>query len=101
MNKNRFVSRLEKISSDLEELLDEVEDDDPIYWSLEDIVVDIDAQKSDETIKDQLFVVCELPKEKCDPIHSPKAQVANFGWSKVEDEWELEGIVLFKLIHSQ
>jgi len=64
-------------------------------------VTDIDAQRSDETIKDQLFVVCELPKEKCDPIHSPKAEVANFGWSEVENEWELEGIVLYKLIHSK
>ena len=64
-------------------------------------VVDIDAQRSEETIKDQLFVVCELPKEKCDPTHSPKAEVANFGWSKIEKEWELAGVVLYKLEHSE
>ena len=64
-------------------------------------VVDIDAQRVDETIKDQLFVVCELPKEKCDPTHSPKAEVANFGWSKVEKEWELSGVFLYKLVHSE
>jgi len=62
-------------------------------------VVDIDAQRSEETIKEQLFVVCELPKEKCNPTNSPKAEVANFGWSKVKDEWEIFGVHLFKLTH--
>jgi len=63
-------------------------------------VVDIDAQKP-ETITDQLFVVCELPREKCDPTHSPKAEVANFGWTKIENEWEVSGVILYKLIHSK
>lgn len=64
-------------------------------------VIDIDAQRAEETIKNQLFVVCELPKEKCDPTHSPKAEVANFGWSKIEKEWELAGVILYKLGHSR
>ena len=64
-------------------------------------VIDIDAQKAEETIKDQLFIVCELPKEKCDPTHSPKAEVANFGWSKIEKEWELAGVILYKLAHAR
>jgi len=64
-------------------------------------VIDIDAQRSEETIKDQLFVVCEMAKEKCDPTHSPKAEVANFGWSEVEDEWEVSGVILYKLVHQQ
>ena len=64
-------------------------------------VIDIDPQMADATITKQLFVVCELPKEKCDPTHSPKAEVANFGWSKIEEEWELAGVTLFRLVHSR
>lgn len=62
-------------------------------------VVEIDTQRL-ETITDQLFVVCEMPKEKCDPTHSPKAEVANFGWSKIENEWIVFGTPVFKLVHS-
>ncbi|WKZ26029.1 MAG: glycosyltransferase family 39 protein [bacterium] len=65
-----------------------------------DKVVKIDAQ-IEESIKDQLFVVCEKPKEKCDPTHSPKAEVANFGWSKVESVWEVDGVIIYKLVHSK
>ena len=63
-------------------------------------VVEIDAQKP-ETITDQLFVVCEMPPEKCDPTHSPKAEVANFGWSKIESAWEVSGARLYKLAHTK
>jgi hypothetical protein len=59
----------------------------------------IDPQRADETITEQLFVVCELPKEKCDPTHNSKAEVANFGWSKIEEEWSIAGVVLYKLVH--
>ena len=62
-------------------------------------VVDIDAQVP-ETITNQLFVVCEMPKEKCDPTHSPKAEVANFGWTKIDKEWEVFGATIYKLIHT-
>ena len=64
-------------------------------------VIDIDSLKADETITEQLFVVCEMPKEVCDPTHNPKAEVANFGWSKVENDWEIGGVILFKLVHTQ
>lgn len=64
-------------------------------------VVDIDPQKADETITQQLYVVCELPKEKCEPTTNPKAQVANFGWSKIENSWEIDGVTLYKLVHTQ
>lgn len=63
-------------------------------------VVDIDAQKPG-TITDQLFVVCEMPKEKCDPTHNPKAEVANFGWSKVENQDEVFGTRVYKLVHTE
>ncbi|MHA2054915.1 MAG: ArnT family glycosyltransferase [Candidatus Hodarchaeales archaeon] len=63
-------------------------------------VIEIDPQRHDETVAEQLFVVCEYEdKNKCDPTHNPKAQVANFGWSKIESEWEIEGVILYKLVH--
>jgi len=64
-------------------------------------IVMIDAQRADETITEQLFVVCELPKNTCDPTHNPKTEVAAFGWSKIEEEWEIFGATLFKLVHTQ
>jgi len=63
-------------------------------------VVKIDAQKPD-TITNQLFVVCEMEKAKCDPTHSPKAEVANFGWSKIGKEYIVFGTTLFKLVHTK
>jgi len=63
--------------------------------------VGIDPQRAAETVADQLFVVCELTEEKCDPTHNPKAEVANFGWSEIEQTWHLEGVVVYKLVHSQ
>ncbi len=53
------------------------------------------------TIADTLFVVCEMEKNKCDPTHSPKAEVANFGWSKIDNEWDIAGVILYKLSHSR
>jgi 4-amino-4-deoxy-L-arabinose transferase-like glycosyltransferase len=63
-------------------------------------LVIIDPQNVDETITGQLFVICEEPEAECDPTHSPKAEIANYGWSKIEDKWEVEGITLYKLVHS-
>jgi 4-amino-4-deoxy-L-arabinose transferase-like glycosyltransferase len=53
------------------------------------------------TIADQLFVVCEKPKDKCDPTHDPKAEVANFGMSKIETQWDEGGVTLYKLVHTK
>lgn len=63
-------------------------------------VTDIDPLNTKDTIANTLYVVCELPKEKCDPTHNPKAEVANFGWSKVEGTWEVFGVTVYKLIHT-
>lgn len=66
------------------------------YWRAS--LVRIDPQKADETIVDQLFVVCE--NEKCEPVGHEKAQIANFGWAKIEDQWEFPwGVKLFRLVH--
>jgi hypothetical protein len=73
------------------------------YFLLKDgyPVLEIDAQKPDTTAE-QLFVVCELiPTSKCDPTHSPKAQIASFGWSKIEDSWEIDGAIVYKLVHAK
>lgn len=66
------------------------------YWKSN--FVFIDAQKTGETIADQLFVVCE--DEICQPLAHPKAEIANFGWAKIENEWQFPwGVKVFKLIH--
>lgn len=60
------------------------------------------ADKWDEnTIKDVLFVICEEVEEKCNPTNSPKAEVANFGMSKVVDKWVVDGVIIYKLIHNK
>jgi 4-amino-4-deoxy-L-arabinose transferase-like glycosyltransferase len=59
--------------------------------------VRIEPEKAEETITDQLFVICEsLP---CQPIYHPKAEIAMFGWSQIEEEWEIEGVKVYKLSH--
>ncbi len=64
-----------------------------------DKIVEIDAQK-EETVTDTLFVICEMEKSKCDPTHSAKAEVANFGWSKIDTQWEVDGVIIYKLVHT-
>lgn len=64
-------------------------------------VVIIDPQRANETITNYLFVVCEYEdKSKCQPVSNPKAEVANFGWSKIESSWNVDGLMLFKLVHN-
>ncbi len=63
--------------------------------------VDIDPMNTAATIQDQLIVICEMPEEKCDPTHNAKAEVANFGWSGIENKWSVEGITIYKLIHTR
>jgi len=54
-----------------------------------------------KTIVDQLFVVCEMEEKKCDPPHSSKAEIANFGMSKIESQWQVDGVLVYKLVHSK
>jgi len=61
----------------------------------------IDPQKYGETLANQLFVVCEYEdKTKCQPTSNPKAEVANFGWSKIQEKWDVDRVELFKLVHN-
>jgi hypothetical protein len=51
-------------------------------------------------ITDQLFVICEpWGKVNCNPIGHPKWQIAAFGWAKIDREWEMEGVRVFRLVH--
>ena len=59
--------------------------------------IEIDPQRAEETITEQLFVVCE--EKECQPTSHPQAEIANFGWSKIEQEWTLPWRTkLFKLV---
>jgi 4-amino-4-deoxy-L-arabinose transferase-like glycosyltransferase len=58
----------------------------------------IEPQKAEETITPQLFVICEQPN--CQPIFNPKAEIAMWGWSKVDEKWSIEGIEIYKLSHN-
>ncbi|KKQ31588.1 MAG: hypothetical protein US68_C0002G0015 [Candidatus Shapirobacteria bacterium GW2011_GWE1_38_10] len=51
-----------------------------------------------EKITDQLFVVCEPFQIECNPINNPEWGVAAFGWAKIDTQWEINGIKIFKLI---
>lgn len=73
------------------------------YFLLKDNypVRDIDPQIP-ATITPQLFAVCELiPSNKCDPTHNPKAQISSFGWSKIDNSWNVDGAVVYKLSHTK
>ncbi|MDD4026860.1 MAG: glycosyltransferase family 39 protein [Candidatus Shapirobacteria bacterium] len=48
----------------------------------------------------QLFVVCEPFQIDCNPINNPEWAVAAFGWAKIDNQWEINGIKIFKLIHN-
>ena len=54
-----------------------------------------------DQITDQLFVVCEPFQIDCNPINNPEWNVAAFGWAKIDSQWEINGIKVFKLVHTQ
>ncbi|MDD3998548.1 MAG: hypothetical protein PHR98_00385, partial [Candidatus Shapirobacteria bacterium] len=54
-----------------------------------------------DKITEQLFVVCEPFQIDCNPINNPEWNVAAFGWAKIDKEWEINGIKIFKLSHNE
>ncbi|MBI2268168.1 MAG: glycosyltransferase family 39 protein [Candidatus Blackburnbacteria bacterium] len=62
-------------------------------------VREINAQNTRDTLTEQLFVVCEDPV--CEPINNAKAEIANFGWAKIESEEQIGGVKLYKLVHTK
>ena len=51
-----------------------------------------------DRITTQLFVVCEPFQTDCNPINNPEWSVAAFGWAKIDTQWEINGIKIFRLI---
>ncbi|MFA7301144.1 MAG: glycosyltransferase family 39 protein [Candidatus Shapirobacteria bacterium] len=56
--------------------------------------------KLSDKITDQLFVVCEPFQIDCNPINNPEWGIAAFGWAKIDSQWEVNGIKVFKLVHN-
>lgn len=50
-------------------------------------------------ITEQLFVVCE--DGPCQPIYSPKYEIAGYGWSKVAQEYEVSGVKVYRLVPNE
>lgn len=59
---------------------------------------DIEPLRAEETITEQLFVICE--KLPCQPTTAPQAEIANFGWSKIDQKWEISGVEVYRLVHN-
>ena len=64
-------------------------------------VIEMDPRRLKETVMEQMFIVCELPEEQCDPAHTPKTPFSRLGKVQVDGQWEVSGITLYKLIHSR
>lgn len=59
-------------------------------------------KEAPQTITDQLFVICEDKVKQCNPVGHPKAEIANFGWAKIDRVWHFTwGATLFRLVHNQ
>ncbi|MFZ2153355.1 MAG: glycosyltransferase family 39 protein [Microgenomates group bacterium] len=66
------------------------------YFQLNDAPVQLLQNK----ITEQLFVVCEPFQIDCQPINNPEWSIAAFGWAKVDKQWEINGIKIFRLVHN-
>lgn len=53
--------------------------------------------RGENKITDQLFVICE--DKDCQPEGNSQYQIAIFGIAKVSNEWDFEGLKIFRLIH--
>lgn len=62
-------------------------------------VREADPQHKEETVTDQLFVICE--KQDCSPTTDASSQIAHFGPTKVVDQWIVKGVKLYKLEHTK
>lgn len=54
--------------------------------------------RGEDEITDQLFAVCE--DDKCQPEGSPVYQIAIFGPSKIQKQWRIGGINIYRLTHT-
>jgi 4-amino-4-deoxy-L-arabinose transferase-like glycosyltransferase len=75
--------------------------DDPYRYFLtrkkKNNLVDLHNQMTD-----QLFVICEpWGKVDCNPIGHEKWQIAAFGWAEIANEWQVENVQVYKLVHQE
>ena len=49
-------------------------------------------------ITDQLYVVCEPFQMECAPINNSLWSIASFGWAKIDKQWQINDIKIFRLI---
>jgi 4-amino-4-deoxy-L-arabinose transferase-like glycosyltransferase len=63
--------------------------------------LDIDRRRLSETIAGQLFVVCELPREACDPALASKLKELKFRRGKVAGQWDLAGVRLYRIVQEK
>lgn len=54
-----------------------------------------------DKLTDQLFVICEPANTECQPINHPEFAIAAFGWAKIDRQWQLDGRIVFRLVHTQ
>ncbi len=55
--------------------------------------------RGEDKVVDQMFVVCE-DGDKCQPLGNPQWQIAVFGIASIEKQWEIDGIRVYKLVHT-
>ena len=56
--------------------------------------------RGEESITSQLFVICE-DSDKCQPEGNPAWQIAIFGPSKIVEEWRIDHLRLYRLVHKK
>jgi len=52
----------------------------------------------EEKRTNQLFVICEPWQITCEPINNPQTEVANYGWARLDSQWKINGIPIFRLV---
>lgn len=51
-----------------------------------------------DKVTEQLFVVCVPFQIECNPINNPEYGIAAFGWAKIDQEAEINGIKIYRLV---
>lgn len=54
----------------------------------------------DKKVTKQLFVACVPFQIECNPIGNPEWSIAAFGWAKIDSQWDINGVKVFRLIHN-
>ena len=107
-NGNNQIQHAKIVASSLGEKIDhqpfnfatwpvDLGEDSYLYFlELEDMPV---ADREKLEVTDQLIVICE--NEPCMVLDSPSWNISMFGKAQIQDQWEVEGLKIFKLVHVQ